>query len=165
MGKVYFDLDGVLRNFDKAIFGKPQEKWQDRMIDGQSVYDYIDQHLDKLVTAEPTKYLDMVVRYHRDAGIKVPILSSQPERWWSATLKWLDRHLPGLHDTTFVATPEEKLQYLQKDDILIDDHPVHDGEGKVVMVATDYNKHCKNKKIVSRSQLKQFLETFYSSSK
>jgi hypothetical protein len=136
---IYFDLDGVIRDFEQAIWGdKKLREWDAPCPNGQNVFDYVENNLDVLLTAPPTKYCN-VIRKHNPT-----ILSSQPELWRPNTTKWIKKYVPEYKKIIYVSKPEEKLPYfLKTDNWLVDDYPNFKPEvyRKIILIDTSFNQN------------------------
>jgi len=156
---LYFDLDGVLRDLECAIWGEPQQTWL-KGKDDKSVYEYVTANPHLLTEAQPDGYWKVVKHVHKELGKKIPILTCQPVNWRDLTMEWINEHIPE-SDVKFVAKHEDKLEVLEETDMLIDDNPFYGGKQRVIMVDKPYNKACMNWKIQTKQQMEILIKLFY----
>jgi hypothetical protein len=89
---IYFDLDEVLRNTNRMVFGHTNGRYNwEQKVEGMTYVEYINKHLEILVDAPPTPYLKVVRKYFPQPRIA----TFQPAKWMPYTQKWLDRHIPN----------------------------------------------------------------------
>ena len=161
MGKIYWDCDGVLRDFEMAVWGRRCGKWM-QDVDGVDLYDYVDNNISLLETAPSLPYLDVVKRMHVWFGKSISILTCQPKEWIEPTRRWLHRRLANVpFDMKVVGASEDKVSLLGEGDILVDDHPRLVGCAKVVTVTWGYNKGLGGLRVSSMGDMIDLICAFY----
>lgn len=155
MQRIWFDIDGVLRDFDTAVFGKPSPDWDNPP---KPVMDTVNNNLQLLVTAKETRYVEAI----RTVTNKIHVLSAQPKLWRPYTEEWLSE-LVGLDvHAIFVRTQEEKELELACGDILFDDYPKFSAKfmstRNVIIVDALYNRHVNGERVTTPAQLAMLLE-------
>lgn len=152
---IYWDLDGVIRNLSGNIIPGKIHTWGQLAPNGQTICDYIDNHLDVLETAKPTIFRDIVMELPR-----IALMTRQPEHWRKGTIKWIKDNIPGrVTSITWVKNIEDKLEYLNKDDILIEDYPYFSDYSQIYLVDWPYNE-CVQKplaRVLSPNHLRRLL--------
>lgn len=132
---LYFDLDGTLRDIHAACCWIPTD-WSEK-IEGLSVVEYFNQHLELLTSAPGTKYLEPVLNKYED----ISIMTCQPSTWRIATGYWLLRHMTNkitrIHNLTF----NDKLSQLKPDDILVEDYPLYPDYSQIILIDRPYNRN------------------------
>ena len=139
--RIYFDLDGVLRDLSTEVFGKQPSKWNAKR-EGNSLFEIIAAKPEILVTAKPTEYLHWITQNFGH----VPILSNQLTAWIEITEKWLDIHLTGkcLWSLHITGHPEEKITLLDRyDAYIVEDYPMFTDYSRVILVDRPYNRGVK----------------------
>lgn len=142
MIKVFFDLDGVLRDLEKSVFGYRVPHW-DTPVDGMAFFDFIEyKGLQIVDQALPTKFYRTVHSWFtRHPEHALVILTHQPEHWKKYTERWVKEHFGNIrYSLCYVDKMMGKLKYLD-DAILIDDYPGFAGNPNVIMVSKTYNKY------------------------
>lgn len=135
--KVYFDVDGVLRNIT-GYFGVPDNDW-DIQVDGKTIYDMILADFSCLEKMKSTEYVPVVQKFTKSPYI-ISTQIEQPAK--VATAKWLaDRF--ALPQATFVGegSSAEKVKLLAEDDRIFDDHPKFPESNKLIIVGHGYNRN------------------------
>ena len=134
---LWFDLDGVLRDLQVAIWGHNAPCW-DYAPDGLGLVEIINQDRTLLLSAPPTKYYPAIAQLS-----EIVILTHQQEGWKNLAEFWVRRYLPDYTRIIFVRKPEDKFNYLTfDDDILVDDYPFFKSYEKVALVDYPYNQQC-----------------------
>lgn len=133
--KIYFDLDGVLRNLAGGAGMIPQT-WDDPAPNGQSFCEYIDNNLGILLEAPRTKYFDVIT-----GNGPVEILTFQALHWRPNTLEWLRKNMPVPYRVNYVNSMAGKLTFLENA-FLVDDYPKFPGEAydRIVLIDHHYNR-------------------------
>ena len=153
-----FDLDGVCRDLDKAIWGvKGADDWDQPCPNGQNIFDFVADNLDILLKCPPTKYCDLIRTYNPI------ILSSQPETWRPNTTKWIEKYMPECSKIIYVSKPEEKLPYFYKTkNWIVEDYPKFDPDvylNNLILIDTKFNQSVKAKyRVDNEYQLFMLLE-------
>jgi hypothetical protein len=150
--KLYWDLDGVLRNLHSSITGWDPQYWDHPLPNGQNIFEYFRDNPHHLVYAEPTEYYKIVPK-------DITIITCQPEEWRPYTSKWITVYFPQAL-VIYVDKSEQKLEYLKEGDLLIEDYPLFDNYKQVVLISRAYNKEVNNcyLRINTPNELKDFLE-------
>ena len=133
MRKLYFDFDGVIRDLSGAIFGKAPATWT-QTIDGLSFYEYVRRNMHVLINAKPTQYRDTIEKY------RPTIISHQPNSWRKSTLRWLAWYVSSIEGIIFVDDPNDKFNYVGKDDILVEDSPNFEKYFNIILIDWPYNR-------------------------
>lgn len=157
---IYFDLDNTIRhlNIFNEIAGGPNH-WRQRMSDGTSIVNYIDNNVNILTDSPPTEYYSIIKRY-----VACPvILTHQKEHWLPYTRQWLNNHF-WQYELINVDSPSEKEKYLNIGDYLVDDYPHFSSKitDNLLLISMNYNQDspCKTR-IVKPSDLVPYLREIY----
>lgn len=134
----YFDLDGVIRDLVGAIPGFDPKTWNDNVPCGQTMCEYLYEHLECLVTAPKTQYCDAIARLD-----DIHILTCQPPAWRLRTQFWIERHLPNAQ-ICFVSHFQTKLDMLRPGDILVEDYPFFPDYSQICLIDQPYNRNVSN---------------------
>ena len=159
---VYFDIDGVLRLLDAAVFGREQEQWVGD-VEGKSFMEYIGQHRNLLASAPPSIYVAVVQEWYTFLGTTdVLLLTAQQDSWKEHTEMWLSRYFYGA-DMVCVEHPEEKVAFLEEERaFVVDDLPFFSSYTNVALVTRGYNKDVSSPvRIASLRDLRHFLAFSY----
>ena len=134
--KIYWDLDGVLRDLSKLVFGKDPPKWETRTSDRLSIFDAIRKDPRLLIDAPATEYLPVALKQK-----SVHILTCQPENWRTLTELWVATHLKSTDTAiTFTDTSHGKLSMIEDRDYLIEDYPLFACYKKIILIDKPYNR-------------------------
>lgn len=135
---IYYDIDGVLRDLHKTVWGHVPQTWSEQT-HGMSMFNYIQNNLDILKNSPKTPYAEVIAKYYKDKTIQ--LLSSQPEKWQPNTLQWLTKNMNNVKDidVKFTKGSNEKLPYLKEDDLLVDDSPKFKDYSKIILIHYPYN--------------------------
>lgn len=137
MKKIYFDLDGVIRDLSGYVGGGEPDNWQDPMPNGRRLMEYVEANLECLYECPATKYYYIIRRLPF-----VRILTCQPEAWRSYTVCWIQEHFEwGRYDIDFVDHADEKLKMLLPGDILIEDYPMFKDYSQIALIDYQYNRN------------------------
>ena len=113
------------------------------MPNGQAFCEYIDDRLDILINAPATKFCATIKRNFIDREIH--FLTHQPMHWRPKTAHWIFEHFPkSINIIHFVNSPQEKMAYLESNDLLIEDYPFFEDYSKIVLIDWPYNQNVKN---------------------
>jgi len=136
---IYTDIDGVLRDLCGAAGINPIE-WNCKIGPEEvSFIEFFSSNLMLLSIAKPTKYFDVIQMYHN--YIKpVIILSAQLNPWKELTTTWVNKHFKSPPVTIFNS---DKLFYLGRNDILIEDSPNLSDYSQVILIDQLYNRKIK----------------------
>ena len=137
---IYFDLDGVLRNLGKSIFGKHPESWGEKK-DGKGFIEYVNDNPDYLIKAEPTKYLDVALE---EFPRKILIMTVQLPKWIDYTEKWLDKYVGKDRYLVMYVPPDTKVDIMDEvKGLLVEDHPNLSSYEKIILIDRPYNRNVK----------------------
>lgn len=147
---LYFDLDGVLREFGTYILGYEPFCW-DAKRNGKTVIEIVNEHPEICLSCPETEYLKVV----NDMLDHITILTNQKTSWISFTNKWLNNHIKIGYDVIYTSNAEEKLSMIDKDSILVEDYPLFDNYSNIALITMNYNKHLKVP--IRISNIKEFI--------
>lgn len=152
---IHFDLDGVSRHLSKGLFNGEIDTWDKLMKTGQNFCDYIDEHLEILMTAPATRFCATIKKLK-----EVHIISHQPDHWKPGTMYWLGQHFKNNRlIIDFVKSPQEKMAFLSNGDLLVEDYPKFEDYSKIILIDWPYNRHVKDPyaRITEPEQLKKII--------
>jgi hypothetical protein len=165
MIKTFFDLDGVIRDLEKSVFGYRVPTW-DTPVEGMEFFEYIEYKGLQLVDrAIPTKFYKTIHSfYKKNPQHTLTILTHQPAPWKKYTERWILAHF---HDTKYQIQYTEKMMgklHLLDGAVLIDDYPGFAGNPNVIMVNKTYNQYdsAPHLRISKAFQMAHVLEYLYS---
>ena len=153
-GKIFFDLDGPIRDLQRAIFGRNAITWNEK-IDGKNLVDYVEAHKEILFSAPPTPYYNVIKELPY-----LNIITCQPESWRPMTLAWIYKYFhPWDTQVYFVDHAEEKLEMIG-DGILFEDYPFFSNYRQIALIEYPYNKHVTGElvRILTADEMRGFLE-------
>jgi hypothetical protein len=157
--KLYFDLDGVIRNLHDIVIEKPAKmtkEWFTFDKNGKPFNEIVDENLNLLVEAEPTMYYPVVGEFQ-----PVSIITCQPDLWKPYTEKWVKKHFDKAK-IIYVNKIEEKEAYLD-DAIIVEDYPLYPARiyHKLIMIDYPYNRDsgCFIR-VTNPTQLRRVLKKF-----
>ena len=148
---VFWDIDGVLRDLDKAVFGHHPGEWVAK-VKGMDFIEYVSKNKRVLLQASPTDYVKALEKLCKSSFLENRILSSQPQDWREHTVYWLQKNVSKDIEVEFVDTPEQKLDRVREElkknvwssVYLIDDYPfrgnVEGLENNLLVVDRKYNR-------------------------
>jgi hypothetical protein len=135
--KIYWDLDGVLRDLSKIVFGKDPTEWGAKTDDRLSIFDAIRKDPRLLIDAPTTEYLPVALKQK-----SVHILTCQPDNWKTLTELWIATHLKDIDVLiTFSETSQGKLAMLEGGDYLIEDYPLFSDYKNIILIDRAYNRN------------------------
>lgn len=141
MSRFVFDLDGVIRHLSLYMVGSNGvTDWNQDMPFGGSFMDVMEENLDLLKQAPPTRYYPAIHKY----GLthKLEIITRQPVHWREKTMYWIMEHLDANNvNVHFVDEADEKLEMLGPDDVLVEDYPFFTDYKKVALIDYSYNQN------------------------
>lgn len=146
--KLWIDIDGVLRDLHALIRGGEPKKWSAK-IGKYTFNEYINNKLDILVDAPPTEYFPIICDYVKTME-KINIISCQPCKWIPYTIKWLDTNLnrQGInkYHLTIVSHIEQKEEYINRNELIIEDYPFFSKrmKKKIILIDKPYNQKSSN---------------------
>lgn len=126
-----FDLDGVIRNLH---FWCPDISSWNQKVNGLSFCGTIDRDMELLIDAPPTEYFDVI----RTVDPLI-IITHQPPYWRMNTRLWIRRHIPKA-TTIFTNTPEEKLCFVDRSTLLVEDNPNLPDYSQIILINRPYNQ-------------------------
>ena len=154
---VYFDLDGVIRYLSaESRGGKEPETWNELLTNGDNLCEHIDKHLDLLLTAQKTKYFDVIKSYS-----PIKIITHQQPGWKVNTMKWIDYNLPDA-EIIFVTDIKRKMEIVDTD-LIVEDNPNFPNwfYGNVILIDWKYNRNVEPfVRITEPEQLDKLLRRF-----
>jgi len=134
--RVYFDVDGVLRDI-VAYYDTDDDSWGS-LVAGKSIYELITEDFSQLEEMPDTVFVPSVQQFTDSPYI----LSTQIELpAQDATMRWLARRFASPH-AIFVGegSYNSKNMILEKNDRIFDDHPKFPESNKLIIVGHGYNK-------------------------
>ncbi len=150
--RIIFDLDGVIRDLVSCT---------DKNINDIKEWDYfnvsvIDKNPELILRCKPTEYYPIIKKFFNNQ--ELIIYTHQRESWKKYTESWCKKYLQRFKIYYFDSI-EEKLNYLDSGDYLIEDYPFKNILDKnIVLIDRPYNKSGKCKiRILSPIGLKYFL--------
>jgi len=132
--RVYFDVDGVLRDLT-SYFNLSDNEW-DEKINGKSIMDVISSDFSCLEKMPETAYLKIVQQFTHAPHI-ITTQIEQPAK--HATAKWLAKRFV-LPQVKFTESSVEKAALLNEDDRIFDDHPKFPESNKLIIIGHGYNR-------------------------
>lgn len=151
---IFFDLDGVIRDIHKAVFGDEYiSDWDSKPKNGKGLFETVKENMSVIETALPTKYYEVISLYE-----PISIISCQPDDWRPYTERWMNKYLP-FSKIVYTHTAEEKLGMLGDFDVLIEDYPNFSDYSKIILIDTTYNQNVKGERMRIKEpiQLDYFL--------
>jgi len=136
--KIFFDLDGVLRDLSKVMGFEP-ESWNAKHPEtGQSVMEILNGDLTLLRDAPPMPYLSRILEEFKE--IKIATVQDLP--WRPYTKEWIEKYIPRAEIIWF-KDGEEKLEYCTGEHagILVEDSPMLSDYVNVILIDHPYNRH------------------------
>jgi hypothetical protein len=134
---IYFDLDGVLRDLCSQVFPeKVVTDWEFKDELGRNIYQIVCDKPDHCKLAGPTQYLKTI----NDNFEEIHILSNQPKRWQPFTDEWLEEYLEIPYYVCYTKGPEQKLDILEEEDILVEDYPFFSRYNQIILIDQPYNQ-------------------------
>ncbi len=154
MSKVYWDLDGVLREFGTYVLGYEPSYWDAINKDGKTVIELVNERPEICLECPESKYLPIVNEYLD----KITIMTNQLPSWIPFTDKWLNNHIQIQYEVIYTKNPGDKLARLKEGDILVEDFPNFPCYDNIVLIDRTYNKHVSAPlRISTISDLKKFI--------
>lgn len=148
MKKIFFDLDGVIRNLTAGIGYDPQS-WNEPLPDGSNLYQFVNKNPNILLSAPPTEYWPLLCEK------EITIFTCQPDLWVQNTLIWISIYLKNA-TTVIFQKPEDKLKVLNSA-FLVEDYPFFKDYSNIILIDRPYNR---NVNCCRRVQTTQELENF-----
>jgi hypothetical protein len=133
---IYFDIDGVTRDLCSIVFpNDPFVDWDQQNDQGEGFVDIVNKNPSLCKISPPTEYLHVI------KSVSIPhFLTIQPPSWRKYTIEWLDYHV-GRYDVQFLDHTENKLNFLQPRDLLVEDYPLFGDYSQVILIDRLYNRN------------------------
>lgn len=141
---IAWDLDGVLRDLTGYLGVTSTEYNNTPKIEGLSFEDYLVKYPEVYVSAPPTQYLSVALKY-------LPIFILTRYMFLEQILAnqlWCYKYFKSDFDIKYAKTPENKLNWLNKDDsnYLIEDYPFNIGHdvpyfNRIILIDAPYNQN------------------------
>jgi hypothetical protein len=131
---IYFDIDGVVRDLLTLMGANPQH-W-DFEHNGETLIQFYDRYLYRLRVAPVTEYYDTITQFTDNPTF----ITRCKESWRLPTHDWLSAHFATFR-CIFVNEPEEKLNWLQEGDFLVEDYPGFSDYSQIILIDTPYNQN------------------------
>jgi len=152
---IIFDLDGVLRDVNKVVYGFEPEVWNQRHPESNETFlDILKSDPSLLLQAPPTEYLNaLMTEYSR-----IEIATCQYQSWVKYTEEWLKRYIPFAEVKWFPGfAGQEKNDYVTKTRscILVEDSPMLQNYDDIILIDHPYNRHIRCKTRVTNPE--QFM--------
>ena len=152
---LYFDLDGVLREFGSYVLGYEPTHWDAINTEGKTVIQIVNERPEICLECPETEYLPIVNKYLDN----IIILSNQLPLWAPYTSQWLNNHIKIPYRVIYTSGPEEKLRVLKSKDVIVEDYPKFLDYSQVALITRSYNKHLDVPCRISNVwEFKEFLE-------
>jgi len=155
--EIYWDLDGVLRDLNKMVYGYDPPGWNyPHPESGEDFLTIINRDFSILSNAPPTEYLSIALQQY-----KIHIATCQYPGWWPHTLKWIDAHLPKAVVHRFGGWAGlQKTEFVRGRGILIEDSPRLRDYRNVWLIDRPYNRECNAPiRITSPDHLREMIDT------
>lgn len=139
--KLYFDLDGVIRELNQHILGHQPNEWEG--LDGNLLVYTIHKNPKILLETTPTEYYHTILRASHAYHFPIHILSHQPKQWQPYTTAWIKTYLQPFTDikTIYTESSAEKRTYIDDaKSYLIEDCPTIADHPRVVLLDKPYNR-------------------------
>ncbi len=140
--RIFFDLDGVLRDLAGFVLGEEVVYWNQKTIYGKTVPEAVtEKPCEYLIFAPSTIYLD----YLKDNFKEVTIISNQPISWRKYTDIWLRVNMPPLkYCIIYTDSNSKKLKYIDNcKAMIVDDYPFYENYDRIIILDAPYNRHIK----------------------
>jgi hypothetical protein len=138
--KIFFDLDGVLRDLSKGMGFEPQT-WNEKHPEtGQTVMEILNGDLTILRDAPPMSYLSRILEMSELRKIKIATVQDLP--WRPYTEEWIRKYIPNAEIIWFV-NGEDKLEFCTGEckGILVEDSPNLSDYTNVILIDHPYNRN------------------------
>lgn len=152
MINLFWDIDGTIRRLDKPTIGEELPYWNYKK-NGVGFCTLVDNNLTILEKAQPYSYLN-VLNKQKNAVV----ITHQPEKWKPYTERWLSKWVKIPYEIIYVDCIEDKLEYLENNDYLIDDYPLFSSYDNILLVDRLWNQEVKAiNRIFGTKDLREFL--------
>ena len=160
---IYIDIDNVVRDICKPIFGEYPEKWDAKTKEGLSIVDYIKKNPAEIyLNAPPTEYDKTIMDFyahHSEYVFFISTLVLFNGNQNILTNNWFVKNYNLIPEIIWIINPQDKLKFLLEGN-LIDDYPYEEAEwdDRIYIIDRPYNRHIKAKnRIENDNQLKKVL--------
>ena len=128
---IYFDIDGVARHLNMAVYGYDPNQWAKKNDKGLTLLNMVDADPSICARAPPTEYLPFI-----NSLPGVVFLSNQAPSWQKFTDAWLHKHIKISFRVHYVV---DKLACIQPTDYIMDDYPFFKSYDQILLVDRPYN--------------------------
>lgn len=133
--KIFWDLDGVLRNLTYRFHNEDIDNWDMTNGDGKTAVEHVEENMEVLIDAPECEYMYIAKQF-----FPIHIVSAQPDHWRKYTSAWIDFHLPDAR-VKYLSDTHHKLRYLETGTrILIEDCPLYSTYRDIILVDRSYNR-------------------------
>jgi hypothetical protein len=152
--KVYFDVDGVLRDI-VGYFGTPDDDWGVK-VDGKTIYEKITEDFSCLEKMPAMDFLKTVKKFTDTPNIISTQIEDEAREY---TKKWLLKYFKGAN-MIFVGegSSKEKDVILKANDRIFDDHPKFPSSNKLIIVGHGYNAEKHGLRVNDTHEMEAALE-------
>lgn len=151
MSKVIFDLDGVLRELGRQIWGSDAKKWN------MPIYREVRRNPDVLTAAEESE----ILKWLKEMKVgKIRIWTVQPREWIKGTMEWIGEHIAKYMDVSVTIYPvgTDKSELLTDGYLLVEDNPTMSDYSRVVLVDKPYNADVDARRIFKPDELLEYID-------
>jgi hypothetical protein len=135
---IYWDLDGVLRDLCKVVFGGHADVWDQKTESGKDLIETVDDDLDLLRIAPVSEYIEIA-----QLCDPIHIITVQPDHWRKYTTNWIDHYFKDAK-VKFLNKPEDKLKFIVSGTrTLIEDYPLFSCYDNIILIDRPYNRNVK----------------------
>jgi len=153
--KLYWDLDGVLRDLTKLVFKHIPQDWYHKE-NNEDIFEKINKDLTVLKKSPATEFYKVAIKFPF-----IKILTCQPEHWKPFTKQWIEKHFSSIvHSVKYLNHQEEKINIIKNENaFLIDDFPFFSDYSRVILIDYPYNRNVRAKiRIRNSKQLDELLK-------
>ena len=152
--KVYFDVDGVLRDIVKYL-GTTDNEWDVR-VNGKSIMDIITADFSCLKKMPDTQFVPVVRAFTQEPNICSSQIEPLAQKY---TTEWLQERFRN-PQITYVGkgSYSEKEAVLNENDRIFDDHPKFPENNKLIVVGHGYNAQKKGFRVETPDEMEAVLE-------
>ena len=152
--KVYFDVDGVLRDVI-GYFGVPDDDW-DVKVDDKTIFQEIGKDFACLEKMPPTDFVPVVQKFTKMPYISSTQIESEAKE---ATTKWIKNYFKNAY-LTYVGKggSKEKEAVMNENDRIFDDHPQFPESNKLIILGHGYNEHKSGFRVNTPDEMEAVLE-------
>ena len=132
--KIWFDLDGVLRDLTREVFGHNEvDRWDYKNCKGKTLVEVVDEMPWICYNAKPLPYLGIV----NNVMDHIDILTCQRKSWIPYTEDWCNKYISLPYTIRYIANPQNKLLVLGPDDVLVEDYPLYPSYQQICLIDQD----------------------------